>query len=149
MEEKLTLLTAQLGRIHRLAQHLDGHGAGLLQSGILLVVLLEQTLCAGVVRTNACRLPPAVIPAWVALVQLKLAKVVPPGIDEGHTERTETTVLGISLLQITQSAHKLFAGDVFVVGKEITLGILTGVVDQDVGVCVHACHCANHVTAEY
>jgi hypothetical protein len=55
-------------------------------------------------------------------------------------------MLGISLLQIAQSADKLFTGNIFVVRKEIALGVLTSVVDQDVGICVHTGNGANHVT---
>lgn len=79
---KLTLLTAELRRIHSLAQDLHRHGAGLLQSLVLLVVLLEETLRAGIVRTDTCCLPSAVISTRVALVQLELTKVVPSSIDE-------------------------------------------------------------------
>lgn len=145
-EGLLTLLTAELRRVHRLAQNLDSHGTSLLQSGILLVILFEQALGAGIVGTNAGRLPPAVVSTRVALVQLELAEVIPPSVDERYTERTETTVLGIPLLQVTQPAHKLLAGNVFVVGEEVALGVLTSVVDQDVGIGVHASHCADHVT---
>lgn len=146
---RLTLLTAQLCGIHRLAQDLDGHGAGLLQCLILLVVLLKQTLCASIVGSNACGLPTTVIPTGVALVQLELTEVIPTGIDERHTERTETTVLGITLLQVTKPTHKLFARNVFVVGDEVALGVLPGVVDQDVGVSVHTGDGADHVTGSY
>lgn len=143
---RLTLLTAQLRRIHCLAQDLDSHGTGLLQSRILLVVLLEQALCAGIVGADAGGLPASVVSTRVALVQLELAQVVPSGVDEGYTERAETTVLGITLLQVTQSAHKLLARNVFVVGEEVALGILTCVVDEDVGIGVHTSDGADHVT---
>lgn len=72
--------------------------------------------------------------------------MIPPGVDERHTERTETTMLGITLLQITQSTHKLFTWDVFVVGEEVALGVLPGVIDQDVGISVHTSYSADHVT---
>lgn len=143
---RLTLLTAQLCRIHRLAQDLDSHGASLLQSRVLLVVLFQQTLCAGIVGANTGGLPASVVSTRVALVQLELAQVVPPSVDERHTERAETTVLGISLLQVTQSANELFARNVFVVGEEVALGILTCVVDKDVGIGVHTGDGADHVT---
>lgn len=148
-EGPLTLLTAQLRRVHGLAQNLDSHSTSLLQSGVFLVVLLEQALGAGIVGTNAGCLPPAVVSTRIALVQLELAEVIPPSIDERYTERTETTVLGIPLLQITQSAHKLLAGNVFVVSEEVALGVLTSVIDQDVSIGVHASHCADHVTVIY
>ena len=44
--------------------------------------------------------------------------------------------------------HKLFAWDVFVVDKEVALGGLAGVVDEDVCVGNHACYCADHVAIE-
>lgn len=54
-------------------------------------------------------------------------------------------MLGVSLLEIAQAADQLFAGNVLVVGEEVLLGSLAGVVDEDVGVGGHACYCANHV----
>lgn len=75
--------------------------------------------------------------------------MVVTGVDEGDTERTETSVLGISLLQITQSADKLFTWNVFVVREEVALGVLASIVDQDVGIGVHSCNGADHVTGKY
>lgn len=57
-------------------------------------------------------------------------------------------MLGVSLLEIAESADELFAGNVFVVGEEVSLGGLTGVVDEDVGIGSHAGDGANHVTRE-
>ena len=111
--------------------------------------MLEETLCTRVVRTNTCRLPASVISTGVALVKLELAEVVVSSVDEGDTERTETTVLGISLLEITQSANELLTGNVFVVRKKVALGILAGIVDENVGIGVHTRHGANHVTVKY
>jgi len=39
----------------------------------------------------------------------------------------------------------LLAGDVFVVGKEVTLSGLAGVVDEDVCIGGHTCYGADHV----
>jgi hypothetical protein len=75
--------------------------------------------------------------------------VVVSSVDEGDTKRTETTVLGISLLEITQSANQLLTWNVFVVGKKVALGVLTGIVDENVGIGVHTRNGANHVTVEY
>jgi hypothetical protein len=111
--------------------------------------LLEETLCTCVVRANTGGLPTSVISTGVALVKLELAEVVVSSVDEGHTERTETTVLGISLFQITQPTNKLLTGNVFVVRKKVALGILTGVVDENVGIGVHTRNGANHVTVNY
>lgn len=99
-DPKRTLLAAQLGRVHGLAEHLDGQAAGLLQVALLLVVLLEQALGAGVVGADAGGLPAAVVAGRVALVQLELALRVVAGVDEGHAEGTQTTVLRVALLQI-------------------------------------------------
>lgn len=57
----LTLFTAQLCRVHRLAQHLDGHGASLLQSAVFLIILLQQTLGTGIVGASTGGLPAAVV----------------------------------------------------------------------------------------
>lgn len=147
--EKLTLLTAQLCGVHSLAQNFDCHSTSFLQIAVLLVILLEKTLSACIVCTNARRFPASVISTGVALVQLELTEVVVTGVDEGDTERTETSVLGISLLQITQSADKLFTWNVFVVRKEVALGVLASIVDQNVGIGVHARNGADHVTGKY
>jgi hypothetical protein len=111
--------------------------------------LLEETLCTCVVGAHTCCLPAPVISTGVALVKLELAEVVVSSVNEGDAERTETTVLGISLLEITQSADELLTGNIFVVGKKVALGVLTGIVDENVGIGVHTRHGANHVTVEY
>lgn len=54
-------------------------------------------------------------------------------------------MLCVSLLQIAKAADQLFAWDVLIVGEEVTLGGLAGVVDEDVGVGVHTCDGADHV----
>lgn len=147
--EKLTLLTAQLCGIHSLAQYLDGHSTSLLQIAVLLVILLEETLRACVVCANARRFPASIITTGVALVQLELTEVVVPGVDEGDTKWAETSVLGISLLQITQSTDKLFTWNVFIVREEVALGVLASIVDQNVGIGVHTRNGADHVTEKY
>lgn len=144
---RLTILAAQLGRVHRLAQHLDGHGARLLEGAVLLVVLLKQALGARVVGPRARCLPAAVVARGVAVVQLKLALPVPAGVDDGHAEWPETTSLCVALLEIAEQAHELLAGNVFVVREEVALGVIAGDVDQDVGVGRHAGDGANHVAA--
>lgn len=148
-KEKLTLLTAQLCGVHSLAQHLNRHSTSLLEIAVLLVILLEETLRTRVVCANARRFPASVISTGVALVQLELTEVVVPGVDEGDAERTETSVLGISLLQITQSTDKLFTWNVFVVREEVALGVLASIVDQNVGIGVHTRNGADHVTGKY
>lgn len=67
------------------------------------------------------------------------------GVDERHTERTQTTVLGITLLEIAHSTNELLAGDFFVVRKEVALSRLPGVVDKDVGICSHTSNGTDHV----
>ncbi len=57
-------------------------------------------------------------------------------------------MLRVALLQVTQAAHELLAGDVFVVGEEVLLGGLASVVDEDVGVGGHACDGTDHVVVE-
>ena len=54
-------------------------------------------------------------------------------------------MLGVALFEITQPPHQLFARDIFVVGQEISLGGLSRVIDEDVGVRSHTCHRAYHV----
>ena len=67
------------------------------------------------------------------------------GVDEGDTEGSEPSVLGVALFKVTQASDELFAGDFFVVGEEIALSGLAGVVDEDVGVGSHASDGADHV----
>jgi hypothetical protein len=142
---ELDLLRRKLCGIHRLAQHLDRQLARLLKVAVLVVVLLQQTLRRSVVGAHARRLPAAVVSGRVGLVELELPLVVPAGVDEGNTERSETTVLRVALLQIAQAAHELLAGNVGVVGEEVLLGGLAGVVDEDVGVGGHAGDGGDHV----
>lgn len=75
--------------------------------------------------------------------------MVVSGVDERDTERTETTVLGVTLLEITHATDELFAGDFFVVGEKVALGSLAGVVDEDVGICSHTGDGTDHVTIMY
>lgn len=140
-----TLLAAQLCRVHGLAKHLDCHSTRLLQGAVLLVVLLQQAGGACIVGTGTCCLPATVVARGVAEVELKLALGVPPGVNERDAEGSETTVLCVSLLKVAKSSHKLLAGNVFVVGKEVSLGGLAGVVDEDVGIGRHASDSTDHV----
>lgn len=144
----LTLLAAQLCRVHRLAQDLDRHVACLIETAILLVILLQQALCACIVGTSAGRLPSTVVSGRVAEVELELPSGIPTSVDEGDTEGSQTTVLCVSLLQVAESADELLARNVFVICEEIALGGLAGVVDEDVGVGCHSCYGANHVAVQ-
>ena len=54
-------------------------------------------------------------------------------------------MLRVTLLQIAKTADELLARDVFVVGKEVSLRSLTGVVDEDVCIGRHSCDGADHV----
>lgn len=49
------------------------------------------------------------------------------------------------MLQIAQPSNKLLAWNVFIVGEEIPLGRLTGVIDEDIGIGGHAGHRADHI----
>lgn len=100
---------------------------------------------ACVIRTNARRLPSAVVSRRIALVQLKLARIVIAGVDEGDTKGSEPSVLGIALFEVAEASDELFARDFFIVREEVALGSLTGVVDEDVGVGSHAGDGADHV----
>jgi len=142
-----TLFTAELGRVHSLAEHLDSKGASLLERAIFLVILLQQALSASVVRSGACRLPTTVVSRRVAVVELELSAGVPTRIDERYTERSETTVLGVALLEIAEPPHELFTGDVFVVREKVALGNLPCVCDEDVGIGCHSGDGADHVAA--
>ena len=110
--------------------------------------MLQQALCRCIVRTDASRLPTAVVTTGIALVQLELALGIPTSVDEGDTKRPETAVLRVALLEVAQAADELLAGDVFVVGQEVTLGGLTGVVDEDVGVGRHPCYGTDHIAGD-
>lgn len=57
-------------------------------------------------------------------------------------------MLSVALLQVTESAYELFAGDVFVVGEEVSLSGLSGIVDKDVGIGGHSSNSADHVTEQ-
>lgn len=142
---KHTLLTAEVCRIHGLAQDLDGQTASLSQRALVVVVLLEQTLGTGVVGADAGGLPAAVVATGVALVELELTLVVVSGVDERDTKGTETTVLSVTLLEIAQATDELLAGDLLVVGQEVVLGGGAGVVDENVGVGRHSSDGADHV----
>lgn len=146
-ESELTPFAAQLCRIHRLAQNLDRHRACFLERAILLVILLQKTLCACVVGTYAGRLPTAVVAAGIALVELKLSTRIVPGVDEGDTEWPKTTMLSVPLLQITKPTNELLARYLFVVGEEVTLGRLACVIDEDVRVCGHPGNSTDHIAA--
>lgn len=143
-----TLLTAQLGGIHSLAKHLDGHPTCLLQTAVLLVVLLEQALGTRIVGADTGGLPTAIVARGVAEVELELALGVPAGVDERYSEGPETSVLGVALLEIAQAADELLAGYVLVVGQQVALGVLAGEVDEDVGIGRHAGYGADHVVVE-
>ena len=71
--------------------------------------------------------------------------MVVASVDKGDTEGSEPSVLGVALLEVTEATDELFTGDFFVVGEEVALSGLTGVVDEDVGVGGHASDGADHV----
>jgi len=144
----LTLVTAQLRRVHGFAQHFDSQVARLLERAVLLVVLLEQALGARVVGARTSRLPPAIVSRGVAQIQLELTLRVPTGVDERDAKGPQTTVLCVALLQIAQPPHQLLTRNVFVVGQQVPLGNLPCEVDQDVGIGCHAGHSADHVAGE-
>jgi hypothetical protein len=56
-----------------------------------------------------------------------------------------TSVLCVSLLQITQPPNKLFARNILVVGKKVVLSSLASIVDEDVCVGGHSSDGADHV----
>lgn len=58
-------------------------------------------------------------------------------------------MLRVPLLEIAQAAHELLARNVGVVGQEVSLSGLTGVVDEDVGVGCETGDCADHVAVIY
>jgi hypothetical protein len=79
------------------------------------------------------------------VIELELSAGVPTRIDERHTERSETTVLSVALLEIAEPPHKLFARDIFVVSEKVALGNLSRVCDEDVGIGCHSGDGADHV----
>lgn len=78
----LTLLAAQLGGVHRLAENLDGEPTRFFQITLLLVVLFQETLCTSVVRSHAGCLPPTIITARIALIELELTLRIIASINE-------------------------------------------------------------------
>ena len=60
-----------------------------------------------------------------------------------------TSVLSVSLLEVTKFLHELFAGHVFVVGIEVLLCGSLYVVDQDVGVRSKTGNSADHVAIRW
>lgn len=77
-----TFLAAQLCRVHGLAEYLDRHAACLLQRAVLLVILLQKTLCARIVGTRAGCLPATIVSGGVAEIELELPPGIPASIDE-------------------------------------------------------------------
>lgn len=73
---------------------------------------------------------------------------VPAGVKDRDTERTETTILGVSLFEIAQALSKEFDGDGFIVGEEVALGGLSGVVDQRVGIGGQASDTTENISEE-
>lgn len=57
-------------------------------------------------------------------------------------------MLSVALLEIAKTAHELLARDFFVVGEQISLGGLSGVVDEDVCIGRHASDGADHIAVE-
>lgn len=112
-----TLLIAQFRRIHRLAQHLDSQTTRFFEITVLLVILLQQALCACIVGADARGLPTTIVAAGITLIELELTLWVVAGVDERDTKRSKTTMLRITLFHVAQSSHQLFARDVFVVGE--------------------------------
>ena len=73
---------------------------------------------------------------------------VVPGVDERDAEGPQAAVLRVALLEVAQPAHELLAGYVFVVGEQVALRGLAGVVDEDVGVGGHASDSTYHVAGD-
>lgn len=130
----LTFLAPQRRTIHRLAHRPHNKPNCLLHRDIVLILLLQQTLRGPVIRAHTRRLPSAVVPARIGVVQLELVMRVPAGVENRDAEGTETTILGVSLFEIAQALSEEFDGDGFVVGEEVALRGLSGVVDQRVGI---------------
>jgi len=67
--------------------------------------------------------------------------------DRGRVEGggSGTSMLGISLLEITETFNEHLTRNVFIVGRQIALGGLPSEVDEDIGVCSHTCYGADHV----
>lgn len=133
-ESELTFLAPQRRTIHSFAHRPHNKSNRLLYRDLILILLLQQTLCRPIVRAHACRLPAAIVPAWIGVVELELVMRVPAGVEDGDAEGTETTVLGVSLFEIAEALGEKLDGDGFIVGEEVALGGLSGVVDQRVGI---------------
>lgn len=59
--------------------------------------------------------PSTVIPAGVAGVELELMMGIVPSKEEGNTKGTETTVLRVALLHVTDTLDELFDWNVLIV----------------------------------
>jgi len=90
--EMLTFLARQGRRVHRLAHDTDDERDRILDRDVVLVLLLEQTLCRAVVGPDACRLPTTVVAGWIGVVQLELVVGIVPSVQQRYTERTQTYI---------------------------------------------------------
>lgn len=79
---RLTFLATECRAVHRLAHDLEHELDRVLDRDVLFVVLLEQRGRRAVVRANARRLPPRVVPRRVGVVQLELVMWVVPGVQQ-------------------------------------------------------------------
>lgn len=89
--------TRQRRNPRRCDPRLDGELHGVLQANLVRVVALHDALCRRLVRPNRRRLPAAVVPRRIALVQLEAAHGVVAGEEERHAEGAHAAELGVAL----------------------------------------------------
>jgi hypothetical protein len=131
---ELQLLGGQAGRIHGLAQDLEGEGYGLLPGQAVAVVLLEHGLRRLAVGPDGRGLPAAVVAGGIAHVELEAMVLVPAGEEEGDAEGAEAAELGVPLLGVAEGLDELLDGDGLLVGEGVALGVEARRVEEDVGV---------------
>ena len=86
------------------------------------------------IGTNGGCFPPPIVSTRIALVELKAAVFVPPGVQHGNAKRSHATELGVALFGVTDASDQLIHGDWFLVLEEVALGLEAAGVDEDVGV---------------
>lgn len=86
----LTLLRAQLRRIHRLAHCLENEFLGLLERDFVLVILFEKGGRRGVVCADTRGLPARVVARRIGLIQLETVERVVADVEKGDAEGAET-----------------------------------------------------------
>lgn len=89
-KKELTLLASKSSTIHSLAHHPQHESDGVFHFNVILVLLLEQTLCSAIVRSDACRFPARIVSRGIGMVKLEVIVRVVTGIEKRNTKWSET-----------------------------------------------------------